>query len=837
MTLLRQLNTLESAGLVRIAQLEPDLEYLFRHALVREAAYSSLLSADQKELHLAVGEAIERLYPEKIDEYAAMLSYHFGEAGDEQKAQKYCVIAGKSALASFANQEAENHFRCALNLVSQKSERADLIYLLGEALFRQSRYDEAIQTWREGIQLYKQQGELPEMARLYARSARAAWYYGEHPEGLRLSLEGWESVKEMPENPSKAMLIHELSRAYHFNGYPEEAEPLCRQALAMSERVGAVDTQADTLTTLGVLPNVPGDESLEYLTRAVQLAESNGLLEIATRANHNLGVMTGEHLGDQKAASVHYLRAAELAKQRGAAQEEIFSLTQVAGMSMAMGELKTAQELMTRIETIRTSLTEPSQGEFEFAGIQFGLKFLSGEIKDALEIVRKVRVEARERGDLQMLYNYCTNLADVFIVLDHVEGVEDWSEAEQAAKEAVEISSRGVSSSIQSHSQLATIYIRQGKLDEARQHYSDTQQIAGAAPTFWQKQALLNIERDLAKADGDWEAALAAAEAASKHLAHTGLRWPWSYSLIEWAETHLARGEALDYERASTLYREALAVFAEMESLFFVELLEGRLRELRAKTIAVTVAHDVVTQELEEAGKIQGSFLPEEIPDIPGWDISAILQPARETSGDFYDFIHLPGNKLGMVVADVADKGIGAALYMTTCRTLIRTYAGEHPDAPELVLAKANRRILADTHGGLFITVFYAVLDASSGEIIYCNAGHNPPFVFLPNKDGTHLELSRTGMPLGILSDGDWEQERVTLDAGSLLIGYTDGITENQNEDLEFFGEERLAAVVGANLSQAAKTIQDFVLDGVQRFSGSSPQGDDMTLLVVKRAS
>ena len=114
MTLLKQLYTLESAGLVRIAQLEPDLEYLFRHALVREAAYSSILSADQKELHLAVGEAIELLYPDKIDEFAAMLSYHFGEAGDTQKALKYCTLAGEDALATFANQEAENHFRCAL---------------------------------------------------------------------------------------------------------------------------------------------------------------------------------------------------------------------------------------------------------------------------------------------------------------------------------------------------------------------------------------------------------------------------------------------------------------------------------------------------------------------------------------------------------------------------------------------------------------------------------------------------------------------------------------------------------------------------------------------------
>ena len=326
-----------------------------------------------------------------------------------------------------------------------------------------------------------------------------------------------------------------------------------------------------------------------------------------------------------------------------------------------------------------------------------------------------------------------------------------------------------------------------------------------------------------------------AAEAASKQLAQIGLRWPWTYSLIEWAETHLARGEALDYERARTLYREALAVFEDMESPYFVNILEKRLHALREKTIAVTVAHDEVTQEMEQAGKIQGSFLPEEIPDIPGWEISAILKSARETSGDFYDFIHLAGDKLGIVVADVADKGIGAALYMTTCRTLIRTFAGEHPEAPELVMAEVNQRILADTHGGLFITVFYAVLDATNGDIKYCNAGHNPPFVFSTGQSDSHLDLTRTGMPLGILAEAAWEQGKITLKKDDLLVCYTDGITENQNEAGQFFGEDGLAALIQANLTLSAEALQEFLLEAVLAYSGSS-QFDDMTLLVVKRS-
>jgi serine phosphatase RsbU (regulator of sigma subunit) len=835
MTLLGHLNTLESAGLVRIAQLEPDLEYLFRHSLVREAAYTSLLSVDQKKLHLAVGEAIELLYPDRLDEFAAMLSYHFGEAGDTQKALKYCSLAGEAALASYANQEAENHFRCALGLVIAQPERAKLLTLLGEALFRQSRYNEAIQTWHEGIQIYQKLGDDEGVARLYARSARASWYGGDQPEGLRLSQEGLEVVEGMPESPNKAMLIHEAARAYFFNGFPEEAEPLCRQALEMAERLNAVDIQADALTTLGVLPHVLAEESLKSLERAVELAESNRLLEIATRANHNWGVVTGEHRGDQKASRGHYLRAAELARQRGAAHEELFSLVSAAGVSLGLGDIKTGEEIIETIRQIRSTFTDPSQALLEVEGIEFGLDFLKGDLQKTMEKLRKARSEARQRGDLQWLHSFSTNLVDVYLVLDHIERIDSWKEAEQAAREGIEISNRGVGNPIQALCQLSTIYIRQGRLEEADQLYTEAREKVASSPSFWQEQALFGVERDLATAQRRWSEALVAAEAECKLLAQLEMRWPWAYSLVGWAETHLARGEPIDYERARALFREARALFEEMEAEFYVNIMDERLRELHAKSYAVTLEHDKVTQELAQAGRIQESFLPEEIPAISGWDISAILKPARETSGDFYDFIHLPGDRLGIVVADVADKGMGAALYMATCRTLIRTFAGEYPDRPERALAEANRRILADTHGGLFITVFYGVLDPVNGTMTYCNAGHNSPFLFSTEKDDAHQALSRTGMPLGIIEEVGWEQGVVTFNSGDVLVAYTDGVTEAQNERGEFYAEERLVSGIHSQLGRSAQAIQEALVADIREFVGEAPQFDDMTLMVVKR--
>ena len=255
----------------------------------------------------------------------------------------------------------------------------------------------------------------------------------------------------------------------------------------------------------------------------------------------------------------------------------------------------------------------------------------------------------------------------------------------------------------------------------------------------------------------------------------------------------------------------------------------------RARVYAQELAHESVSRELALAGQIQANFLPNTLPDVPGWQLAAMLEPARETSGDFYDVIPLPSGRLGILIADVADKGMGAALYMALSRTLIRTYAVEYDTQPELALSAANRRIMADTRAGLFVTVFYGVLDPTSGELTYSNAGHNPPYL-LSARDGNVIqELERTGVPLGILEGGTWQQKVVHLAPGDVLMLYTDGITEAQNAQEAFFDEDRLRDVVRANLGRSARDIQDEVMAQVGAFVGDSPQSDDITLMVVIR--
>jgi hypothetical protein len=246
-------------------------------------------------------------------------------------------------------------------------------------------------------------------------------------------------------------------------------------------------------------------------------------------------------------------------------------------------------------------------------------------------------------------------------------------------------------------------------------------------------------------------------------------------------------------------------------------------------------------RELELAGRMQASLLPSVPPELPGWQLTATLRPARETSGDFYDFIPLPGGRLGIVIADVADKGMGAALYMALSRTLIRTYAADFPDRPDLALQAANKRMLADTGADLFVTVFYGILDPAGGTLAYCNAGHHPPYWLAPQgRQGvgggaTIRSLGGRGIALGVIQDPGWGYSTVELRPGEMLLLYTDGVIEAHDPDLAPFGNQRILEAALSNLGLPADRLLEELLSRLQEFTGDQPQFDDITLMALRR--
>jgi sigma-B regulation protein RsbU (phosphoserine phosphatase) len=264
-------------------------------------------------------------------------------------------------------------------------------------------------------------------------------------------------------------------------------------------------------------------------------------------------------------------------------------------------------------------------------------------------------------------------------------------------------------------------------------------------------------------------------------------------------------------------------VLARVETHLALRKLQTMLQEANAKMV----------MELALAGEIQASFLPRALPRIPGWQLTITLQSSRETSGDFYDIRLLPSGRLGLLVADVVDKGAGAALFMALSWTLFRIYAVEYPTQPEFVLDAVNKRILEDTNARQFVTAFYGILEPATGKLVYCNAGHCPPFLIKLEDD--REQLIRTGVPLGIFEDQIWKRGVVQLDPGDVLVLYTDGVTEAQDVEKCIFGEDRLLEAVKRRLENAALEIQDGVMSDLYSFMGEAPQTDDIVLSILMR--
>ncbi len=242
-----------------------------------------------------------------------------------------------------------------------------------------------------------------------------------------------------------------------------------------------------------------------------------------------------------------------------------------------------------------------------------------------------------------------------------------------------------------------------------------------------------------------------------------------------------------------------------------------------------------LAEQLAMAGRIQAEILPARAPQVRGWDIAARLVPALETSGDFYDFIRLSNNNLGIVIADVSDKGMGAALFMALSNTLIRTYASQYSTLPSFALGMANERILLDTRSGMFVTAFYGVLEPDTGRMRYVNAGHNPPYLYSTQKKKTVDWLRSTGMALGVMEDAAWSQKIIKFFPGDVLLLYTDGVTDAQDKNGRYYGEKRLQEVVRSMRDCSANALLDTLLEDLQRFTGGMPQQDDITLVVVCR--
>jgi serine phosphatase RsbU (regulator of sigma subunit) len=243
-----------------------------------------------------------------------------------------------------------------------------------------------------------------------------------------------------------------------------------------------------------------------------------------------------------------------------------------------------------------------------------------------------------------------------------------------------------------------------------------------------------------------------------------------------------------------------------------------------------------IEQELRIARLIQQTLLPKTLPQLPGYDVAAYYQPAREVGGDFYDFLDLEDGRLGLVVGDVTDKGIPAALVMATTRTVLRA-AAQRLFSPGEVLRISNEALVSDIPPNMFITCLYAILEPESGRLVYANAGHDLPYRRRADRDWEGAEeLRARGMPLGLMSGMVYEEKEIVLGKGESVLFYSDGLVEAHDPNYEMFGFPRLQGLVGTHRSGGSSMI-GFLLSELTRFTGDDwEQEDDITLVTLERS-
>ncbi len=236
--------------------------------------------------------------------------------------------------------------------------------------------------------------------------------------------------------------------------------------------------------------------------------------------------------------------------------------------------------------------------------------------------------------------------------------------------------------------------------------------------------------------------------------------------------------------------------------------------------------------ELDVASKMQQSILPKRFPRSTDYEIFASMKPARAVGGDFYDVMRLEGGVVGLAVADVSDKGVPAALFMMSSRTLLKG-AAIGLGTPADVLGEVNNMLCEDNETAMFVTLVYALYDPSTRKLTFANGGHNPPVLI--DRDGNASRLPLTGgVALGLVPDLKYQQSSITLSPGDNVIFYTDGVTEAMNESEEEFGMDRLESLFSESRPDGSRGVNDAIFDAVMEFAGDAAQSDDITCMTLQ---
>jgi tetratricopeptide (TPR) repeat protein len=546
--------------------MEPELEYLFRHALVQEAAYDSILKSDRKHLHLAVAREMERIYPERLDELAALLANHYREASETQQALEYYKRAADHAFNKFANSEAEYNLRAALELCHAENERANLNLQLGFALTALGKLDEAEKSLREALPAYRANNQSENAAVVYSNLAQIYWAKGDQANSLAVAREGLQEVGELPPSKAYAELLRYTANGCVFTDLLEEAQVYTAKALAIAEQCNAKSALAQALVTQALIEDRLGKtgEAIHALERAIINAEESRSLFALARARNNLAYMYVK-LGRNEEAAKQCESMVETNRKANSIVGEIWFLSQLNNAYLDLGRIDEAVALIEVIQDLfETSGGKPHHLQVEQAKIS--TLIYTGKPAEALTKTLPARDNAVKHDDKQMMMNLSHSSATAYAML------KDYKRAAQEMEFGIQ--QAGIWAGPFYQYLLASYQARSdANIITAQESFLRAEQATESIPTFAETTArlyaLLHIRAREEKFD---ETLSIAAELSEKYR---GAKSRWLYALVLWDAGEIAL-KANDKTKAKRLLQQALNEYQETH----IPIYAAQIREI-----------------------------------------------------------------------------------------------------------------------------------------------------------------------------------------------------------------------------------------------------------------
>ena len=542
-------------------------EYLFKHDMLREVTYESVPKKVRKTYHGLVADWLIANCGDRIGEYSGLVGENLLLEGKKELAGEYFKRAGDSALAAFANTEAEKHYRQALKFAISVPSRADILSGLGDALRLQVQYEEASQVFREAIELYKELGDSNQLGSTFVNWT-PIYNLIDDEEAWKICQEGLGFLAGSEDSPGYSRLLAESGRIAWLRNMDKEARLLCQRAVEMADKLGEVNVSADARITLAFLETDIA-YSISTLKEVINLSNANYLLKPAARAYVNLSYFHAEYMIDYAAARRYALHAAEFATKSGDPEiGTILPYSNALEPTVFLGKIDQAEHIFCKIflEQITPGSLKEHYSQVNHARILVA----RGEWEAALKIIREIIREDQLQESYMRMGTRNIELVIVSLELNRFGLLDDLTEAESALMKNLEIDHRPV----QSNYLLSTVYVRQGRLSEA--HIRMAQQMED--PTINGRENNRRIasramaEAELALAEEHWTEAMAACISAIDVFKECGHKLWWARQLIDLGDAYIGRGETGDLKQARETYQHSLELFTEMGAPGYINL-------------------------------------------------------------------------------------------------------------------------------------------------------------------------------------------------------------------------------------------------------------------------